>query len=109
MPRFLLVVVLAALLAGCGGSGGGAASVPANVTDGKQIFTDAGCAACHKLSAAGADGGGGPNLDRLKPAADVAVHRITNGGGGMPSFKDKLSSEQIETVAKYIASVAGSK
>lgn len=109
MRRLLRTAALSAIVvlaAGCGGSAGGE-SVPATVTDGKQIFTDAGCAACHTLAAAGAHGGGGPNLDNLKPGVDAAVQRIGHGGGGMPSFKDKLSAEQIETVAKYIASVAG--
>ncbi len=100
------LTAIAVLAAGCGGSSGGK-SVPTSVTDGKQIFTDAGCAACHTLAAAGAHGGGGPNLDNLKPDAAAAVQRIGHGGGGMPSFKDKLSAQQIDAVAKYIASVAG--
>jgi mono/diheme cytochrome c family protein len=32
-----------------------------------------------------------------------------NGGGGMPAFKGILSTQQINALAKYIASVAGKK
>ena len=39
----------------------GAATGP----DGKQVFTDAGCGACHALSTAGTSGAAGPALDRL--------------------------------------------
>jgi mono/diheme cytochrome c family protein len=34
--------------------------------------------------------------------------QVTNGGGAMPAFKDKLSAEEIESVAAYVSSVAGS-
>jgi mono/diheme cytochrome c family protein len=49
----------------------------------------------------------GPNLDQLKPAASLVEHQVTNGGGGMPSFKATLSTAQIKAVAQYVSSVAG--
>jgi mono/diheme cytochrome c family protein len=33
---------------------------------------------------------------------------VTNGGGVMPSFKDKLSEQQIKDVAAYVSTSAGS-
>ena len=33
------------------------------------------CAGCHTLSAAGATGTVGPNLDQLKPTVAIVVHR----------------------------------
>jgi mono/diheme cytochrome c family protein len=33
---------------------------------------------------------------------------VTNGAGVMPSFKDQLSQQQINDVAAYVSSVAGS-
>jgi mono/diheme cytochrome c family protein len=33
---------------------------------------------------------------------------VTNGGGLMPPFKDTLSSQQIQDVAAYVSSAAGS-
>jgi mono/diheme cytochrome c family protein len=78
-------------------TGGGTASAP----PGASVYS-ASCAGCH-----GADGGGGvgPQLagrvtDRFPDAADeVAV--VTNGRGGMPSFKGDLTPEQIEQVVEY--------
>ena len=76
-------------------------------TDGKSIFASAGCGGCHTLAAAGSSGTVGPNLDEAKPDLDLAVDRITNGQGGMPSFKGQLSEAQIEAVAKFVADNAG--
>jgi mono/diheme cytochrome c family protein len=77
-------------------------------TDGKSIFASAGCGGCHTLAAAGSSGTVGPNLDEAKPSFDKVVEMVTSGGGGMPSFKDKLSQQDINNVAAYVSSVAGS-
>ena len=73
---------------------------------GKSIFT-ANCGSCHTLKDAGTHGTVGPNLDQLKPAKDIVVRQVTNGGAIMPPFKSKLSSDQIQAVAAYVSSVAG--
>ena len=75
---------------------------------GKEIFAAQGCGSCHTLSDAGSSGTVGPNLDDAKPSADTVVTMVTNGGGVMPSFKDKLSEQEINDVAAYVSSVAGS-
>jgi mono/diheme cytochrome c family protein len=100
------VAAYVASVAGQGGftEGGGFASLG---TDGAKIFKGAGCAGCHTLSAAGANGTVGPNLDQLKPSTDVVAHQVEVGGGAMPAFKGKLSDAQIQAVAKYVSSVAG--
>ena len=72
------------------------------------MFASAGCASCHTLADAGATGMIGPNLDAASPSADKVVEQVTNGGGVMPSFKDTLSEQQIQDVAAYVSSVAGS-
>jgi mono/diheme cytochrome c family protein len=69
---------------------------------GEEVFASAGCGSCHTLSAAGASGTIGPNLDEAKPSADLVVERVTNGQGAMPSFSDQLSEEQIQDVAAYV-------
>jgi mono/diheme cytochrome c family protein len=75
---------------------------------GKQVFLGpAGCGACHTLADAGTTGTVGPNLDAAKPSYEKAVAQVTNGGGGMPPFKDSLSAQQIEDVAAYVSSAAG--
>jgi len=100
------VAAYVASVAGQGGftTGGGFASLG---TDGAAIFKGAGCAGCHTLAAAGATGTTGPNLDQLKPAMDIVVRQVTNGGAVMPAFKGKLSPAQIQAVAKYVSSSAG--
>ncbi len=76
---------------------------------GKEVFLGAsGCTGCHTLSDAGATGAVGPNLDATQPPYDLVVERVTNGQGGMPAFGDKLTPEQIQDVAAYVSSAAGS-
>jgi cbb3-type cytochrome c oxidase subunit III len=80
---------------------------PGGGTDGKAIFASAGCSGCHTLAAAGASGNVGPNLDEARPSKELAIDRVTNGQGGMPSFKGQLSEAQIEAVATFVAENAG--
>jgi mono/diheme cytochrome c family protein len=77
---------------------------PAN---GKEIFASAGCGSCHVLSDAGTTGTVGPNLDEAQPDEALVVDRVTNGAGAMPSFKDRLSEQEIADVAAYVSSAAG--
>ena len=75
---------------------------------GKEVFLgSAGCGSCHTLADAGATGTIGPNLDASMPSHELAVDRVTKGQGGMPSFADSLSEEQIQDVAAYVSSAAG--
>jgi mono/diheme cytochrome c family protein len=88
--------------------GGATTEEPAgDAAAGKQVFESAGCVACHTLADAGSTGTVGPNLDDAKPPATLVVTRVTNGAGAMPSFKDKLTEQQIQDVAAYVSSVAG--
>ena len=98
---------------GGGGEGGGETtttpSAPSgDATAGKQVFETAGCTSCHTLADAGATGTVGPNLDDAKPPASLVVDRVTHGKGVMPSFSGQLSEQQIQDVAAYVSSVAGS-
>lgn len=91
-------------------SGGTTTEAPAAAGDaeaGKQIFESAGCAACHTLADAGAAGTVGPDLDQAKPPAALVVDRVTHGKGAMPPFAGQLSETQIQDVAAYVSSVAG--
>jgi cytochrome c6 len=74
---------------------------------GKEIFVS-NCASCHTLAEAGTTGTVGPNLDEAMPSRELAVDRVTNGAGAMPSFRDTLSEEQIAEVAAYVSAAAGS-
>jgi mono/diheme cytochrome c family protein len=75
---------------------------------GKEVFVGAGgCGSCHALADAGTSGTIGPNLDDSQPSVDLAVDRVTNGAGAMPSFEDELSAQQITDVATYVSTAAG--
>jgi mono/diheme cytochrome c family protein len=71
-------------------------------TAGKTVFTSKGCSACHTLKDAGATGTVGPNLDVAKPTLGLAIDRLLNGKGAMPSFKSQLTTQQIADVAAYV-------
>jgi mono/diheme cytochrome c family protein len=80
-------------------SGGGEVTA----TEGREIFAQAGCGSCHIFAPAGSTGTVGPNLDETNPSVDLAVDRVTNGQGAMPAFADRLSEEQIQAVAEFVA------
>jgi mono/diheme cytochrome c family protein len=91
----------------------------AGARTGEQIFTAAGCAGCHQLSKAGANGTIGPSLNDLAqaagqgggspeeyvrqslldPDADVAQGFQP---GVMPSFEGRLDDRQIQALVDYL-------
>ncbi len=80
----------------------------AGAVDGAAVFASAGCGGCHTLAAAGSGGSVGPNLDDARPDVETVVDTVTNGRGAMPSFSDQLSDDEIQAVAEYVSSSAGS-
>ena len=100
MLRLAPLLLLPLALAACGGSGEGGGQQSAL---GEKVFADAGCGGCHTLSAASSPGTAGPNLDALKPDAERVARQVELGGRGMPAFGDKLTKEEIEAVAAYVA------
>ena len=86
-------------------TGGGAEG---DAAAGKEIFLGAGgCGSCHTLADAGTSGTIGPNLDDAQPSFELAVDRVTNGQGAMPSFEGQLMEQQITDVATYVSTAAG--
>lgn len=83
-----------------GGDGGGAGG---DAAAGQEVFASAGCASCHTFEDAGASGSVGPNLDQSGLSQDEIVQTVSNGRGGMPPFKDRLSADEIAAVAAYVA------
>jgi mono/diheme cytochrome c family protein len=80
-----------------GGATGGDAAA------GKEVFLgSAGCGSCHTFADAGTTGTIGPNLDDSQPSFELAVDRVTNGAGAMPSFSSTLSEEEIANVSAYV-------
>jgi mono/diheme cytochrome c family protein len=115
----LLGCVLIGIAAGCGGEtvaspapetvigtveqpAPPAAGPEGDPAAGKEIFASAGCGSCHTLADAGTSGEVGPNLDEAKPDLALALDRVTNGSGVMPSFKGQLDEQEIADVAAYV-------
>jgi len=76
-------------------------------TAGRKVFLTAGCTGCHTLKDAGSTGTVGPNLDQVKTPLSLAVQRVTQGAGAMPSFKSQLSTKQIADVTAYVVTKTG--
>jgi menaquinol-cytochrome c reductase cytochrome b/c subunit len=64
------------------------------------------CGGCHTLKPMGWGGNVGPNLDSAKPDYNLALDRVTNGGGGMPAFKGQLTQKQIKCIATIVSTVS---
>jgi cytochrome c oxidase subunit 2 len=116
-----------------GGAAAGAPPPPGGTTTGgggaalgKQLFDSQSCNGCHTLTAAGAKGTVGPDLDKLpafaqkagKPLEEFVRQSIIDPGayvepgfpkGVMPSFKS-LPPDQLSALVQYlVASSRGSK
>lgn len=109
--RLIALLGVAAVLAGCGGGGGEKADTAAPAESaGKTLFTqtaDPACSSCHTLADAGASGTVGPNLDEAKPSKEKVLSALRQGPGAMPIYTGKLDPADAETLAEYVADVAG--
>jgi mono/diheme cytochrome c family protein len=91
----------------------------AGARTGEQIFTAAGCGACHTLAKANASGNIGPSLDELAQSAGEqggspedyvreslidpdAVVAEGFQSGVMPSFEGRLDDEQLQALVEYL-------
>ena len=82
----------------------------AKMKKGLEIFNEtAGCAGCHVLKAAGAEGNVGPNLDTVDLTIESVVEMVTYGLGVMPAYGEDeiLTPEEIEIVSTYVVNSAG--
>ncbi len=102
-------LVIADRKAGEGATGRLATETPnAKVQKGKDLFRST-CWSCHSLTAAGARGNTGPNLDELAPLTKQRVLlAIKNGGTGQGRMpKNLLEGQDADAVAEYVSQVAG--
>ena len=76
---------------------------------GSSVYSSSGCGGCHTMAAAKSTGTVGPNLDQLKPDYRSVTAQVTNGGGAMPAFKGKLTTQQISDVSAYVVVSTGGK
>ncbi|WP_281288141.1 c-type cytochrome [Paenibacillus methanolicus] len=60
------------------------------------------CASCH---GGGLKGRVGPNLRRIgaRMSQEEIAAKITDGGGGMPAFKQELSTDEIGMLTEWLA------
>jgi mono/diheme cytochrome c family protein len=100
---------LAVAVGGCGGNsrhlatnGLGTFALTSAQQHGEILFKST-CSSCHTLSAAGATGKVGPNLDMLRPPAPAVTATIASGLGAMPAHL--LEGSDAQAVADYVAAV----
>jgi mono/diheme cytochrome c family protein len=92
----------------------------AGATTGAEIFTAAGCGACHTLGKAGSNAEIGPNLDELAAEAgnrtDATPEEYTTESildpdaftvpgfqsGVMPAYEGRLDEKQVQALVKYL-------
>lgn len=73
------------------------------VEQGRQLFNDWSCGACHSLADGGGTGHIGPSLDgATNMDRDFIIARVSNGQGAMPGFGGQMTDEEIELLASYI-------
>lgn len=66
---------------------------------GRRVFFRAGCSRCHTL---GRPSETKVNLDELDPTYEVVVEVVTSGGIVMPSYRNRLSRQEIRNVAAFV-------
>ena len=93
------ILLAALLLTSCSGDEGASKGDP---VAGKQLFAANGCSGCHTFKAAGSSGTTGPDLDAASPSTAKVIHQLTNAGGLMPSFADKLSEDEKRDLAAFV-------
>ena len=77
----------------------------AKMLKGLEIFNEkAGCAGCHTMKAAGAEGNVGPNLDTVDLTEELVMDMVTYGLGVMPAYGEEgiLTKEEIDIVSFYV-------
>jgi cytochrome c oxidase subunit 2 len=90
--------------------------------EGKQLFTSVGCGSCHTMSAAGATGKVGPDLEKSLAVDDNAagieemiIHPNAEVIEGYPpnvmpqDYGQTLSSEEVHAVAEFLVANSPAK
>lgn len=97
--RFVLVA-MSVLLGGCAD---GRPSRSELLSEGRRVFVNAGCGGCHAVASVHTHGGVGPNFDTSEQLnRDQIRIQLDYGGGGMPAFRDRLTSRQRDAVIEFV-------
>jgi hypothetical protein len=102
-----IVIAVPALAASSKHAGGQKSAMPGNIANGKIVYIKF-CGKCHTLSAAGARGTLGNNLDHVEVTFSCAVSAIENGVGGIQAeyVLRNVSFSQVYDVAAYVSTVS---
>lgn len=100
----LLILVLTFILAACGGNSSGSSYLNKAPADTAKLYK-ANCISCHGTELQGRVGPS-TNLQQVgaRMTQEEIVTRIEEGKGSMKPFKDKLTDEQINKLAEWLAS-----
>ena len=102
-----VAIAVPAVAANQKGSAPKAGTTPGDIANGKIVYVKF-CGKCHTLSAAGARGTLGNNLDHVQVTFSCAVSAIENGVGGIQAeyVLRNVTFSQVYDVAKYVSSVS---
>lgn len=106
--RLGLGLLLVAGLTACGAQKSAEpAPAPASSSAGStgvnaEAIAKSSCISCHGTDL---EGRGAPSLQKVgaKLTKEQIIAKIANGGGGMPSYKNKLKEEEIGALAEWLA------
>jgi cytochrome c551 len=114
----LLLAVSFGLLAACGGgtankpSSNPSSSSPSPTAESneayvkaEELFKKTNCISCHGVNLEGRVGPA-TNLQKIggSKTKEQIANQISNGGGGMPVYKTKLSEDEINLLADWLSS-----
>lgn len=108
MPLLTVSIIAVFMLAACGSHSGqqnqtntAVVETDSDITGADMLYKKS-CLSCH---AADLSGKVGPSLQEIgsKLSKEEIVERITMGRGGMPSFKSRLSEQDIEALGSWLA------
>jgi mono/diheme cytochrome c family protein len=108
LPLFAVSILTVFMLVACGGNSGqqnqtntSAVETSSDLTTADMLYKK-NCLSCH---AADLSGKVGPSLKDIgsKLSKEEIIERITLGRSGMPSFKNRLSEQDIEALGSWLA------
>ncbi|MGO4106672.1 c-type cytochrome [Paenibacillus sp. YAF4_2] len=100
--RAIALLVIASTITGCSSVSEQEQNAVSGTSDAETIYKQK-CVSCHAIDLQGRVG---PNLQKVgaKYTQEELLGIMSKGKGGMPSFEKRLSEEQIDALAVWLAS-----
>jgi mono/diheme cytochrome c family protein len=96
----IAIVSVTAVLGGCAD---GRPSRGQLLSEGGRVFVSAGCGGCHTVASVHTHGQVGPDFDTSEQLnRDQIRTQLDYGGGGMPSYRDRLTDRQRDAVIEFV-------